>query len=129
MSSREERGGPHCDNANRVVRCAPSSASPPGVELPSAVAPSSLPLAVGNSQGAMRERAPLRVADALTQQEVGAEACWWAFGSLESAGTRMVLFSLRVAGILRRPVAAAVAGCPAVTVPDPGQLAARVVVR
>ena len=77
----------------------------------------------------MREGAPLRVADALTQQEVGAEACWWAFGSLESAGTRMVLFSLRAASIWRRPVTAAVAGCPAVAVPDPGQFAARVVVR
>ena len=40
-----------------------------------------------------------------------------------------VLFSLRAASIWRRPVAAAVAGCPAVAVPDPGQLAARVVVR
>ena len=40
-----------------------------------------------------------------------------------------VLFSLRAASIWRRPVAAAVAGCPAVAVPGPGQLAARVVVR
>jgi len=80
---------------------------------------------------------------------------WWVLGSLESAGitTRIVpdrllgevcllprpnevfrlshgvLFSLRAASIWRRPVAAAVAGCPAVTVPNPGKLAARVVVR
>jgi len=39
------------------------------------------------------------------------------------------LFPLRAASIWLRPVAAAVAGCPAVTVPDPGQFAARVVVR
>ncbi len=129
MSSSEERGGPHCDNANRVVRRGPSSASPPGVESPSAVAPSSLPLAVGNSQGAMGERVPLRVADALTQQEVGAEACLWAFGSLESAGTRVVLFSLRAAGILRRPAAAAVAGRPPVAETGPWSLHTSAVVR